>query len=119
MAREARLPLTNAPAEGRVVLLEVDGREVGLFCVDGTLHALANRCPHRGAPLCAGSVATPIEAGADGIRLGLPHSIVRCPWHKWEFEIATGRSLVDDRLRVKRYAVRLDGEEIVVTLGRP
>ena len=112
--REARLPLTEAPDEGRVVLVEVAGHEVGLFCVDGTLHALANRCPHRGAPLCAGSVATPIEAGDDGLRLGRPHSIVRCPWHKWEFEIATGRSLVDDRLRVKRYAVRVEGDEVVV-----
>jgi 3-phenylpropionate/trans-cinnamate dioxygenase ferredoxin subunit len=44
---------------------------------------------------------------------------VRCPWHKWEFDIATGRSLVDARLRVRRYAVRIDGGEVVVTLGQP
>ena len=31
-------------------------------------YALADRCPHRGAPLCAGKVATPIVAGADGLR---------------------------------------------------
>ena len=39
---------------------------------------------------------------------------MRCPWHKWEFEIATGRSLVDDRLRVRRYAVRVEADEVVV-----
>ena len=51
--------------------------------------------------------------------LGARQSIVRCPWHKWEFEIATGRSLVDDRLRVRQYAVRVDGEQVVVTLDQP
>jgi len=117
--REARLPLAEAPREGDVVLLDVGTQRVGLYRVEGTLYALANRCPHRGAPLCAGKVATPIVAGADGLELGREHSIVRCPWHKWEFEIATGRSLVDDRLRVRRYAVRVEDDAVVVSLDRP
>jgi nitrite reductase/ring-hydroxylating ferredoxin subunit len=100
-------------------MLDVGGHSVGLYRVDDTLHALADRCPHRGAPLCAGKVATPIEAHGDGLTVGKHQSIVRCPWHKWEFEIATGRCLVDERLRVRRYAVRVDGDEVVVTLDRP
>ena len=117
--REVRLPASDAPAEGRVVMLDLVGHRVGLFRVDGTLHALADRCPHRGAPLCAGRVATPIEAGPTGVELGRPNSIVRCPWHKWEFEIATGRALADAKLRVRRYAVRLEGDEVVVSLDHP
>jgi nitrite reductase (NADH) small subunit len=117
--REARLPLEDAPDEGAVRMLDVDGHRVGLYRVEGELHALADRCPHRGAPLCSGRIATPIDAGPGGLELGTPHSIVRCPWHKWEFDIATGRALVDDTLRVRRYAVRLDGDEVVVSLDRP
>jgi nitrite reductase (NADH) small subunit len=117
--REARIPLEEAPQEGSVRVLEIGGQRVGLYRVGDTLHALADRCPHRGAPLCSGRVATPIEADEGTLTLGPPQSIVRCPWHKWEFEIATGRSLVDDRLRVRRYAVRLDGEHVVVSLDRP
>jgi len=116
LLREVRLPAAEAPEEGGVVLLTLGGHRIGLYRVEGTLHALANRCPHRGAPLCAGRIATPIEASEDGLRLGPRNSIVRCPWHKWEFEIATGRSLVDDRLRVRRYAVRLEDDEVVVSL---
>jgi nitrite reductase/ring-hydroxylating ferredoxin subunit len=117
--RETRLPLADAPAEGALLMLDLGGHRVGLYRVEGTLHALADRCPHRGAPLCAGRIATPVAAGADGLELGRPHSIVRCPWHKWEFDITTGRSLVDAKLRVRRYAVRIDGDEVVVTLDRP
>ena len=41
---------------------------------------------------------------------------MRCPWHKWDFDIATGRCAVDARLRVRRYPVRVEGEELVVSL---
>ncbi len=117
--REVRVPLDEAPAEGSVTMVAVNGHRIGLYCVGGTFHALADRCPHRGAPLCAGMIATPVEADAGTITLGQRQSIVRCPWHKWEFEIATGRCLVDARLRVRRYAVRLDDGHVVVTLDHP
>lgn len=69
--------------------------------------------------LCSGKVATPIELTAGTITLGQRQTVVRCPWHKWEFDIATGRCLVDQRLRVRRYPVRIVGEEIVVMLSEP
>ena len=117
--REVRVPLGEAPDEGSVRMLEIGGHRVGLYRVGDELHALADRCPHRGAPLCAGRVATPIETDGGMLTLGRGRSIVRCPWHKWEFDIATGRSLVDDRLRVRRYSVRLEGEHVVVSLEQP
>jgi len=118
-AREARLPLAEAPAEGSVRVVEVGGHRVGLYRLDGELYALADRCPHRGGPLCAGRVATPVEIRDGALAIGKPRSIVRCPWHKWEFDIATGQCLVDEKLRVRRYAVSVDGDEIVVSLDRP
>ncbi|HEX4745957.1 MAG TPA: Rieske (2Fe-2S) protein [Gaiellaceae bacterium] len=117
--REARLPTGEAPEEGTVRMLDVGSHRVGLYRIADRLYALADRCPHRGAPLCAGLVASPIDADGAEIRVGSRHSIVRCPWHKWEFDIATGRSLVDPTLRARRYAVRVEDGEIVVTLDHP
>ena len=116
--REARLPLHEAPQEGTMRMVEIGGHRVGLFRVRGELHALADRCPHRGAPLCAGRITTPIEVHDGELALGSRASVVRCPWHKWEFEIATGRCLVDDKLRVRTYAVRVEADEVVVSLER-
>jgi nitrite reductase (NADH) small subunit len=116
--REARLPLHEAPQEGTMRMVEIGGHRVGLFRVGGELHALADRCPHRGAPLCAGRIATPIEVHAGELALGSRASVVRCPWHKWEFEIATGRCLVDDKLRARTYGVRVEADEVVVSLER-
>ena len=118
--REIRLPVTEGPADGEVRVLEIGSQRVGLFRVGATLHALADRCPHRGAPICsAGELATEIVAEAGALELGTPRSLLRCPWHKWDFEIATGRCAVDSRLRVRRYTVRTEGDEIVVSLDRP
>ena len=117
--REARFPTSVVPEAGGLRVVEVGRHRVGLFRVGDSVHALADRCPHRGAPLCAGATATPIVVVDDELTIGEPDSVVRCPWHKWEFDIATGRCTVDERLRVRRYAVRLDGDELVVSLDAP
>lgn len=34
--------------------------------------------------------------------------MIKCPWHGWEFELATGRSWADpERVRVRPYAVEV------------
>jgi nitrite reductase/ring-hydroxylating ferredoxin subunit len=116
-AREARLRLADAPPEGERRLLELGGRTIGLFQLDGEYFALADRCPHRGAPLCSsGEVVNAVEGLGDAARVTREGALVRCPWHKWDFEISTGRCAVDARLRVRRYAVRVEGGELVVSL---
>jgi nitrite reductase/ring-hydroxylating ferredoxin subunit len=118
-AREARLPLAEAPSEGNVRIVHIGDRRIGLFRVGEALYALADRCPHRGAPLCAGTVATAIDVRDGEVVLGTRNGTIRCPWHKWEFDIASGRALVDEKLRVRRYPVRVEDEEIIVSLDGP
>ena len=116
--REARFAHDVLPQPGAVRVVEVGGHRVGLYRVGDDVYALADRCPHRGAPLCAGAVATPIGVEHGELTIGRTDSVVRCPWHKWEFEIATGRCTVDERLRVRQYAVSVDGDEVVVRLDK-
>lgn len=117
--REVRFPRDVLPQQGEVRVVEVGTHRIGLYRVGNSAYALADRCPHRGAPLCAGAVATPMGVESGELRVGEPDSVVRCPWHKWEFEISTGRSLVDHKLRVRRYAVHVEGDEVVVSLDHP
>jgi nitrite reductase (NADH) small subunit len=117
-AREARLPLAEAPAQGERRLVRLGGHTIGVFQVEGAYFALADRCPHRGAPLCSsGEVVNAVDGVGDAARVTREGALVRCPWHKWDFEIATGLCQVDARLRVRRYPVRVDGDELVVSLG--
>lgn len=87
--------------------------------VDGRFHALRNRCPHQGAPLGLGQLDGTCMPGSVGeYRSGRRGEILRCPWHRWEFDVLTGRSLHDpEGCRVARYDVYVDGEDVMIDLG--
>ena len=94
-------------------IVEGEGISIGVFNVRGTFYALRNRCPHQGAPLCLGSVKGTTLPSAPGEYLwGREGDILRCPWHGWEFDILTGRSVFNPhRVRVKVYEVRVEPPE--------
>ena len=84
-------------------ILSLEGRpSIGVFNIRGRFYALKNTCPHQGAPLCLGAVtgttvARPRVVGSpklDWIREG---EVITCPWHHWEFDIATGQTIFPSR----------------------
>jgi nitrite reductase (NADH) small subunit len=104
-------------AAGERVICEVDGLSVGVFNVGGRLYALHNRCPHKGGALCRGPVTGTNLATSDFHYVyGRDGEILRCAWHGWEFEIATGRSLVDPRVRARTYPVEVDEGDVYVVI---
>ena len=116
--RTLRFPRSAAPPPGKVATVESGGRRIGLVWVDGELHRLADACPHRGAPLCsAGSLVKRIDHEDGGIVVREPADRLRCPWHKWEFDVRTGACAEAPRMRVRRYRVWLEDDEIVVSLA--
>ena len=46
---------------GKRMLVNVKGREIGIFNVDGEYLAISNRCPHEGASLCKGRIVGLVE----------------------------------------------------------
>jgi nitrite reductase/ring-hydroxylating ferredoxin subunit len=101
---------------GRSKLVSAKGREIGLFNVGGAFHALANRCPHKGGPLCSGRVTGLTQSRGPGdYRLVRNGEFLRCPWHGWEFEIATGQSYCDpSTMRARQFEVAVEpGQELV------
>jgi nitrite reductase/ring-hydroxylating ferredoxin subunit len=119
-AREVRIAAAEVP-DGRVAMVSIGHHRIGIVRVGDEIHALADRCPHRSAPLCSfGEIVTAIERRADGtLELGPEGTLIRCPWHKWDFDVSTGTCPVDAHMRVRRYAVRVDGDDLVVSLDRP
>ena len=109
-----------APGQRKIVVPFRGRAGIGVFNVAGTFYALRNLCPHKSGPLCTGAATGRMVAdrppGADGFGLEWERDgeIIRCPWHLWEFEIATGRCLVDRRVRVKTYQVVIEDGQIVV-----
>jgi len=97
-------------------IVEVGGRSIGIYNVNGEYFALLNRCPHQAGPLCDGLNYGFLKSGAVGeYEFSRPGEVVRCPWHGWEFDVRTGQSWFDPvQVRVRRYNVVVThGSEIV------
>jgi 3-phenylpropionate/trans-cinnamate dioxygenase ferredoxin subunit len=99
------------PGNRRIVTLA--GRSIGVLNIDGTLHALRNSCPHQNAPLCLGLIrGTTVSSKPYEVVYARENEIIKCPWHGWEFEIATGRSVFNPhRVHVRTYEVTVERAE--------
>jgi 3-phenylpropionate/trans-cinnamate dioxygenase ferredoxin subunit len=95
MARHIVAKVGEIPA-GTSRVVKIAGRELGIFFVNGEYFALANRCPHEGAPLALGRLCHLVESDEPGqFKISRQGEILRCPWHGWEFDIRTGQSYCD------------------------
>lgn len=119
MARTVVCRAEELPAGARRVV-SVGGRSIGVLNVEGRYYALRDVCPHQGAPLCSGTVGgTMLPSAPYEYVFGLEGRILRCPWHGWQFDLETGRSLFDpERVRVKTYPVAVEDGLVVVDAGR-
>ena len=87
-----------APGTGKTIAAH--GKELAVFNVDGTFHAVDNECPHRGGPLGEGE---------------LEGCLVTCPWHAWQFDVRTGESVTDDS-KVAPYECKVEGDQVLIAL---
>ncbi len=84
-------------------MLDLDGRAVALFNVDGTFFAIDDVCTHDGGPLAEGELE-----GAE----------IRCPRHGARFDVRTGKALSFPAFEpVGTVEVEVRGDEIFLALG--
>ena len=98
------------------LIVDVNGRSIGVFNVDGRLYAVRNVCPHKQAPLCRGTVeGTMLPSKPGELEYGYEDRVLKCPWHGWEFDLETGECLfgVSGR-RAKTYPVEFRDDQVYV-----
>ncbi|HEX8181445.1 MAG TPA: Rieske 2Fe-2S domain-containing protein [Pyrinomonadaceae bacterium] len=88
------------PGRGATVELE-GGKELALYNVGGSFHAIENFCPHRGAPLAEGQLC---------------QHIVECDWHGWRFDVRSGACLTNPAHAVEAYEVMIEDGLIKILL---
>jgi nitrite reductase/ring-hydroxylating ferredoxin subunit len=105
--------------EGGRSVVSVDGEEIGIFRVDGSLYAWSNYCMHLGGPVCQGMIINRVgeRIDDDGRSLGdyfTDEMHIVCPWHGYEYDITTGEHPADPSIRLHGYSVfERDGEILV------
>lgn len=102
MANWVSVGKTADVAAGTSKMVEVEGQEIAVYNCDGKYYATSNICPHQGGPLHEGMI--------EG-------TTVICPWHAWGFDVTTGAGTLNPRAKIPCYAVKTEGEDLLVSLG--
>jgi nitrite reductase/ring-hydroxylating ferredoxin subunit len=102
VSRLVRVAAVGEIPVGRGKTVEIEGLLLAVFNAGaGRYHALSGSCPHEGGPLAEGALL------GDG---------VVCPWHGFDFDVATGACGVAPDLSVSVYPVRVAGTDLVLEL---
>jgi nitrite reductase/ring-hydroxylating ferredoxin subunit len=111
VARVADIPV------GERLLVEVNGRSIGIFNVEGEFFGVVNRCPHMGAEMCRGHVVPLMSSPGPGEYVfDRSRHFLMCPWHGWEFDIRTGQSYLDpSSTRIRTYQVEVEKGEVLAS----
>lgn len=114
-------PIDEIP-DGGGVLGRAGEVEVGVFRIGQDVHAYENRCAHQGGPVCTGDILGRTvqvldekrEVTAEILDEGELH--LACPWHGWEYDLATGELACDRRFHLRRFPVMVRDGVVYVTV---
>lgn len=101
MAEFVKVASMSELGPGAAKAVEINGKSIALFNVNGTIFATDNGCLHQGGPLGEGT---------------LEDDVVTCPWHMWQYNVRTGENLEDSLLKLDTYPVKVEGDDINVEL---
>jgi 3-phenylpropionate/trans-cinnamate dioxygenase ferredoxin component len=89
-------------AEGGRWFARRGGHEIALFRIQGTVHAIADSCPHNGASLATGL---------------LEGTTIKCRAHGMRFDITTGCPRAAGGFALRTYRTRVHDGRVEVDLG--
>jgi nitrite reductase (NADH) small subunit len=108
--------------EGSHQVVEVAGRQIGIFNIGGELHGLPNVCPHQTGPVCTGKIVTGSLRCTEetGWRPEWVHDgeVIVCPWHGLEYHVPTGQCLAFPHIRLRRYQVLVEDDRVIVRMAK-
>ncbi len=115
MNRHRVASLSSLP-DGGHINVTLNNVEIGLYRVGDEIRAWRSFCPHQGAFVCRGTVSgTNLASDVYEYNYGREGEILQCPWHGWEFDLLTGRHLVEQsKARLRGFQVEIEDDDIYV-----
>jgi nitrite reductase/ring-hydroxylating ferredoxin subunit len=88
---------------GRGTTVSIEGKEIALFNVDGTVYAIDDACLHHGVSLGLSKV--------EG-------NIITCRGHGWKYDVTSGSTYPVPGIGVAAYPVKVVDGKIMVAIDK-
>jgi nitrite reductase (NADH) small subunit len=100
-----------------VQLVTLDSKEWAVARWEGELFVFRNVCPHRAGPVGRGALLSGLICkSVDSLSKDDGEPVVVCPWHRWEFELRSGRAVRESHRHLRIYRARVVGARVVVDM---
>lgn len=88
--------------DGEVIAVAVDGRDLAVYKIDGSIYVTENLCTHGAARL------------SDGFLEGRE---IECPLHQGRFDVCTGKAMCAPlTIDLKTYPVKIEEGRVMIKL---
>jgi nitrite reductase/ring-hydroxylating ferredoxin subunit len=102
-------------APGQMVGATLDSQPIVVLRTRaGELQAYVDRCLHQGARLSGGRLLEAVDGDEVGDYRPGEGDVIKCPWHGYEYDAASGCALFDRRRRLRPVRVREEDGWIVI-----
>lgn len=103
---------------GQSKCVMVDNKEYLIWRTEEEFFATRNECPHQGAPLhCVSLTGTLVPSDVGQLNYDMENRVIRCPWHRWEFDVKDGRALFGtEHRRIQTFGVKVINNEVFLDL---
>ncbi len=101
MAKWVKVSTLTEVQPGTSKTCTVNGKEFGVYNVEGKVYTTENTCYHQGAPL------------ADG---RLEGKVITCPWHSWKYDVTNGQCTRDESIIIKTFPTKVEGDDILIEI---
>jgi nitrite reductase/ring-hydroxylating ferredoxin subunit len=97
----------------KFVIKNIDGINVGAAKINNNYKVILNVCPHAAAEVCKGIIRDLIFSNTVGeFLINENNQTLVCPWHRWEFDLNTGKSVVKSKLKIRIFETFVENENL-------
>lgn len=97
----ARVARKDEIPPGSIREFQIEGKTLAIANVGHKFYVINNTCLHRGGPL------------GQGLLQGVA---VTCPWHGWQYDVTTGKLVMNQAVAVETYAVEVRGDDLWINV---
>jgi 3-phenylpropionate/trans-cinnamate dioxygenase ferredoxin subunit len=105
---------TSEITDTNFLIKKIDGMSVGAIKLNDEYKLVLNVCPHAHAEICRGKISNLLTSDISDktVKYEKDEQVLICPWHRWEFNLKTGKSILNEKLKIRIFDYSIESDNL-------